>query len=194
MKLHLCQAHKSFLRLRSSQQDDLHRFTKDSALTALMYNQRRKAGTLRLWNEDQYSIRGLEDAVRTGGGIGVWIPHTKAGSAAKTKDDLRDAHVKAVLEEQRRLRLLDGDRYSNDSLALAELSAKSSHKSWSRAVALAKADATAGYRCSSMSPLGVTFRAKILHHLPFSAGKADAMRKNTCREHPRSTTNGERRV
>lgn len=123
-----------------AQIDDLGRFNRDRALTALMYLRRSTSGVA--WDDNEYSIRGLEEAVRKN--------HT-------SQRERRD-HVRSVLLEQHRLRQ---EGLGMDAFLLAEASSKSSAKSRVEALTLAREDATAASRFAYASTLMSLVRGKL---------------------------------
>lgn len=139
-----------------TQIDDLKRFDRDRALTALMYRSgKHPNGGDGPWDDNVHSIRGLEDFLcgvpcrnrEFGGGSppASLSSSTCFASSGTDRERERREHVRAVLLEQERLRA-DGPNGSEQALVLQEVSSKSSCESRREATDRGQNDALAATR------------------------------------------------
>lgn len=121
---------------RLVQGEDVYRFEKDCTLTAFSYIKRKESGMP--WEENEYSIRGLEEMVRK-------YRHSSGDKSA------RDEHSQRVLKEYRRLQVAKKATTQDPSERLRAVSLHSSKAERIRAMNRAKEDASfAGHSSSRL--------------------------------------------
>jgi hypothetical protein len=96
------------------------RFLKDRLLTAHIYFKRKEKGMP--WNDDEHSIRGIEEAIRN-----------------DPKNQKRESHAKRIIEHYNKIK----ESSNVDIESLSEFSSRSSRESRSQAIAIAREDAGA---------------------------------------------------